>query len=191
MLYSHLRTPEQYREYRAAYVEAGGRGLVAANRPVYVAKDDATAAREIEEALRQIAQGQSPAPVKLPQSYAVRSAFDWGIGADYTWSDYVFLLQINQTDILNNDVDLLVRNVDTILSTNLRGNFLHDDLTVQLIGMQGFESGYTMLMPRIDYRFWDHFDARLGYLFIAGSQNSVVGQYKDNDEVFFWLRYLL
>jgi hypothetical protein len=145
----------------------------------------------IEEALRHIAQGQSPAPVQLPQSYAVRSAFDWGIGADYTWSDYVFLLQINQTDILNNDVNLLVRNVDTILSTNLRGNFLHDDLTVQLIGMQGFESGYTMLMPRIDYRFWDHFDARLGYLFIAGSQNSVVGQYKDNDEVFFWLRYLL
>ena len=48
-----------------------------------------------------------------------------------------------------------------------------------------------MLMPRIDYRFWEHFDARVGYLFIAGSQNSVIGQYKDNDEVFFWLRYLL
>ena len=50
---------------------------------------------------------------------------------------------------------------------------------------------YIETLPRIDYRFWDHFDARLGYLFIAGSQNSVVGQYKDNDEVFFWLRYLL
>lgn len=52
MLFSHLRTPEQYREYRAAYAEEGGRGLVAANRPVYVAKDDATAYRQIEEPLR-------------------------------------------------------------------------------------------------------------------------------------------
>ena len=146
---------------------------------------------EIEDALRQIAAGHSPAPVKLPQSYAVRSAFDWGVGADYTWSDYVFLLQINQTDILNNDVELLTRNVDTVLSANLRGNFLHDDLTVQLIGVQAFESGYTLLMPRIDYRFWDHFDARVGYLFIAGSQNTVIGQYKDDDEAFFWLRYVL
>ena len=145
----------------------------------------------IEEALRQIAAGNSPAPVRLPQSYAIRSAIEWGVGADYTWSDYVFLLQLNQTDILNNDVDLLTRNVDTVLSTNLRGNFLHDDLTVQLIGMQGFEAGYTMLMPRIDYRFWERFEARIGYLFISGSQNSVVGQYKDNDEAFVWLRYLL
>lgn len=146
---------------------------------------------EIEEALRQIAAGHSPAPVKLPQSYAVRNAFDWGVAADYTWSDYVLLLQLNQTDIMNNDVDLLVRNVDTVLSANLRGTFLHDDLTLQLIGVQGFESGYTLLMPRIDYRFWERFEARLGYLFIAGSDTTVIGQYKDNDEVFFWLRYLL
>lgn len=145
----------------------------------------------IVDALRQLAAGHSPAEVRLPQSYEVRSAFDWGVGADYTWSDYVFLLQINQTDILNNDVDLLIRNVDTVLSANLRGNFLHDDLTVQLIGIQGFESGYTLLMPRVDYRFWGRFDARVGYLFIAGSQNTVIGQYKDNDEAFVWLRYLL
>jgi hypothetical protein len=48
-----------------------------------------------------------------------------------------------------------------------------------------------MLMPRIDYRFWDHFDARLGYLFIAGSQNSVVGRVQGQRRGFFWLRYLL
>ena len=40
MLFSHLRTPEQYRQYVAAYREAGGRGLVAANRPVFVGPDD-------------------------------------------------------------------------------------------------------------------------------------------------------
>jgi alkanesulfonate monooxygenase SsuD/methylene tetrahydromethanopterin reductase-like flavin-dependent oxidoreductase (luciferase family) len=52
MLFSHLRTPEQYHEYRAAYRAAGGTGLVAANRPVFVARDDETAFTQAEAALR-------------------------------------------------------------------------------------------------------------------------------------------
>ena len=52
MLFSHLRTPEQYREYRRAYREAGGSGLVAANRPVFVGPDDRTAFKLAEPALR-------------------------------------------------------------------------------------------------------------------------------------------
>jgi len=48
-----------------------------------------------------------------------------------------------------------------------------------------------MLMPRVTYRILEPLEARLGYLFIAGRQQSVVGQYKDNDEVFLSLRYLL
>ena len=39
MLFSHLRTPEQYRQYIDAYREAGGR-VIAANRPVFVGPDD-------------------------------------------------------------------------------------------------------------------------------------------------------
>jgi alkanesulfonate monooxygenase SsuD/methylene tetrahydromethanopterin reductase-like flavin-dependent oxidoreductase (luciferase family) len=52
MLFSHLRTPAQYREYRTAYRAAGGTGLVAANRPVFVARDDETAFAQAEPALR-------------------------------------------------------------------------------------------------------------------------------------------
>jgi alkanesulfonate monooxygenase SsuD/methylene tetrahydromethanopterin reductase-like flavin-dependent oxidoreductase (luciferase family) len=51
-LYSHLRTPEQYREYRAAYESAGGSGLIAANRPVFVGPDDESALAAAEPALR-------------------------------------------------------------------------------------------------------------------------------------------
>jgi hypothetical protein len=57
--------------------------------------------------------------------------------------------------------------------------------------VQGIESSYTLLMPRVTYRFWERLEARVGYLFIAGRQQSVVGQYKDNDEVSLSLRYLL
>lgn len=52
VLFSHLRTPAQYCEYRSIYRAAGGRGLIAANRPVFVAHDDATAWRIAEAALR-------------------------------------------------------------------------------------------------------------------------------------------
>jgi alkanesulfonate monooxygenase SsuD/methylene tetrahydromethanopterin reductase-like flavin-dependent oxidoreductase (luciferase family) len=52
VLFSHLRTPGQYREYAAAYRAAGGVGLIAANRPVFVGPDDETAFRQAEPALR-------------------------------------------------------------------------------------------------------------------------------------------
>ena len=71
MLFSHLRTPDQYREYRAAYREEGGAGLIAANRPVFVAKDDATAQRQIEQPLRILwrrfqREGKIPADMREP-----------------------------------------------------------------------------------------------------------------------------
>ncbi len=145
----------------------------------------------IEAALREIARGNSPTPVALPPAFAVRSAFEWGVAVDYTWSDTTFLLQLNQTDVLHNHVDLLIQNVDTVLTANVSRAFLHEDLTLQLTALQGIESSYTMLMPRVTYRILEQLEARLGYLFIAGRQQSVVGQYKDNDEVFLSLRYLL
>ena len=52
MMYSHLRTSEQYKLYRQAYLDSGGTGLIAANRPVYVGADDTTAVSEVEPALR-------------------------------------------------------------------------------------------------------------------------------------------
>lgn len=73
VLFSHLRTPEQYREYTAAYRAAGGAGLVAANRPVYVGEDDAAAMATLEPALRTLwrrfrAEGKIPAETAEPRS---------------------------------------------------------------------------------------------------------------------------
>jgi alkanesulfonate monooxygenase SsuD/methylene tetrahydromethanopterin reductase-like flavin-dependent oxidoreductase (luciferase family) len=72
MLYSHLRTPAQYREYRQAYIEAGGQGLIAANRPVYVGADDMSANRDAEESIRVLwrrfrSEGKIPGSTQEPQ----------------------------------------------------------------------------------------------------------------------------
>jgi len=75
MLFSHLRTPAQYREYRAAYREEGGRGLVAANRPVFVGPSDREALEIIEPALRTLwrrfrDEGKIPAETPEPTNPA-------------------------------------------------------------------------------------------------------------------------
>ncbi|HET6247300.1 MAG TPA: LLM class flavin-dependent oxidoreductase [Tepidisphaeraceae bacterium] len=72
MLFSHLRTPEQYRQYTAAYRQASGGGKIAANRPVHVARDDATAWERIEPALRILwrrfrAEGKIPGDMPEPR----------------------------------------------------------------------------------------------------------------------------
>ena len=61
MLFSHLRTPEQYRQYSAAYREAGGAEAIAANRPVFVGPDD-RAAFEVVEPWRSGRSGGGSAP---------------------------------------------------------------------------------------------------------------------------------
>ncbi len=72
MLFSHLRTPEQYRQYAVAYREAGGTGLIAANRPVFVGPDDRTAFRLAGTALRILwrrfrQEGKIPADTPEPE----------------------------------------------------------------------------------------------------------------------------
>ena len=71
MLFSHLRTPEQYRQYRDIYRASGGSGKIAANRPVYVGPDDQTAFDLAEPILRTLwrrfrSEGKIPAETHEP-----------------------------------------------------------------------------------------------------------------------------
>lgn len=52
MLLSYLRNPEQYAALAAEYRTASGKGKIAANRPVHIGEDDASAWRDAEPALR-------------------------------------------------------------------------------------------------------------------------------------------
>jgi alkanesulfonate monooxygenase SsuD/methylene tetrahydromethanopterin reductase-like flavin-dependent oxidoreductase (luciferase family) len=72
MMYSHLRTPEQYRAYRAAYAAEGGSRLVAMNRPVFVGPGDASAFEIARPALQTLwrrfqREGKVPADMREPR----------------------------------------------------------------------------------------------------------------------------
>lgn len=148
-------------------------------------------AGEIKNALTALTQGAGQATVLLPPATVIHSAAEWGLGVDYVYEGYLLLLQVNQTDVLHNDVDLLIKNVETRLLANLRKSFLADRLQTQLIGMHAIESDYTLIRPTLLYRLTDNLNAQVGYLFIAGRAGSLIGQYRRNDEGFVRLEYKL
>jgi len=140
----------------------------------------------IANALRELASGAGSANVALPPSFVVHDAIEWGLGGDYVYEGYVLLLQLNQTDVLHNNIDLLINDVETRVLANLRKDFLADTLQAQLVAIQAIESDYTILRPRLRYRFTDALTGEIGYLFIAGRPHSVGGQFDRNDEG--WVR---
>jgi alkanesulfonate monooxygenase SsuD/methylene tetrahydromethanopterin reductase-like flavin-dependent oxidoreductase (luciferase family) len=79
MMFSHLRTPDQYREYSEVYRNAGGAGLIAANRPIYVGADDESAFQEAEPALRTLWRRfhrEGKIPSEKPEPHCVQELCD-------------------------------------------------------------------------------------------------------------------
>jgi hypothetical protein len=170
-----------------AYVR--GRPFVRDLRVLFV--DPRTIARPIASALQQLAAGAGSADVMLPEASVQRDAVEWGLGADYVYEGYLFLLQVNQTDVLHNDVGLLIKDVETRLLANLRKGFFNETLQAQLVATYAIESDYTVMRPRLRYQLTDDVTGEVGYLFIAGRAHSVGGQYRRNDEGWARLEYRL
>jgi hypothetical protein len=153
--------------------------------------DPAAIAPEIARALVALARGAGSTPVALPPGSVIRDAVEWGIGGDYVYEGYTLLLQVNQTDVLNNDVQLLIKDVETRLLANLRKSFLSDTLKTQLVAIHAIESDYTIVRPRVTYSVTDHIDTQVGYLFIAGRSQSVGGEFRRNGQGWLQIEYKL
>ena len=89
---------------------------------------------------------------------------------------------------MHNDVQLLIKDVETRLLANLRKGFLADTLKTQLVAVHAIESDYTILRPRVTYSVTDHIDTEVGYLFIAGRAESVGGQFRRNGQG--WVQFV-
>jgi hypothetical protein len=71
----------------------------------------------------------------------------------------------------------------------VRKSFFAERLATEIAAVQGLARGYTMGTARFTYAVTDNLRVRLGYLLIAGSRRTLIGQYHDNDETFIQLRY--
>jgi hypothetical protein len=118
-----------------------------------------------------------------------REAIEWGAGADTVWWETFFLLQVNQTAILDNRVDLLLSDTETRFAATVRRSFLDDRLHAEIQGLYGLQGVYGVAHPRLTYDLADSMDLRVGYVWIAGHFESIVGQYRDNDQAYVRFRY--
>jgi hypothetical protein len=142
----------------------------------------------LDKLIRTLAAGGS-VDTPLSDLFVSRDAVQWGVGVDYLWHGWMPILQLNQTAVLNNNVKLLLPDVDTRITFVLRKGFFGDTLATEASIVQGLERSYTSGLVQATYAITDNLRLRVGYLLIAGSRNTIIGEYKDNDEAFFQLRY--
>jgi hypothetical protein len=143
---------------------------------------------EILRVLREFQAGATQVAVDV-ESFVERDTLEWGLGADYVYDGWLLIAQVNQTDVFDNDVDLLINDVETRLLLNLRKSFWQDRVHLQLVAVHAIESDYTLLLPRLTVDITDSLDVRFGYLGISGSRFSLLGQYKENDQGFVRAQY--
>ncbi|MGH7822561.1 MAG: hypothetical protein ACREQ9_22600 [Candidatus Binatia bacterium] len=122
-------------------------------------------------------------PVTITPVNVRRDGVEWGFGGDYLFfGTTFFLVQMNQTMVLDNDVDLLISDTETRIATTVRRSFLGDRLEAELIGYYGLQGVYGMAHPRLTYDLTDYVDLRIGYVLLAGHEESILGQYERNDQ---------
>ncbi len=149
----------------------------------------ALSGRSAQQKLAAIGRGKHVA-IDLGDLFVARDTVEWGAGLDYHVHGWFPVLQVNQTLVLNNpDTSLLVNDVDTRLFFVVRKPFLADRLATETGIVQELERGYTAGIMRLTYSITDALRFRLGYLLIAGTRRSLVGEFHDNDELFFQLRW--
>ena len=140
------------------------------------------------DALQRLRNGEH-VRVDLGDLFVARDTVAWGVGADYRWRGWMPVVQLNQTLVLRNRLRLLVADTDTSLVIGLQKTLLRERLKAQVSCIQGVVRSYTALIPTLAYDLTDDLRVKVGYLMIAGTRNSLIGQFHDNDEGFVQLRY--
>ena len=137
--------------------------------------------------LDRVAEGKSVG-IDVAPLFPLLDSVEWGIGADTLWHGFQPLLQLSQIVILDDAPRLLISNPETRLSGTLRRRFVNDRLEIETRSLWEIERGALYLFPRVSYQVRDNLWVRAGYLFLAGVRDSVLGEFRDNDEVVFQAR---
>jgi hypothetical protein len=122
-------------------------------------------------------------------AYAERDAFEWGIGADTVFHGWVPLVELSQIALVHNDLHLLVPDVDTRITANLRRRWFADRLESQLVFVWGFEGDYRLLRAQWAWDVTDGLQLIAGALGLWGSRDTLIGQYAGRGEFYGRIRY--
>jgi len=129
------------------------------------------------------------APVPLGALFPSLDSVEWGVGADYLVHGWQPLVQLNQIVLLEPAPRLLIADPETRLSGTLRKKLLAERLELEVRGTYAIERAAWFIFPRASYLVRDDLRLRLGYLAIGGPRASILGQFRENDEVVLQARY--
>ena len=122
------------------------------------------------------------ARIRVPDLFVDRASVAWGVGADYPIHGFIPLVQLDQTVFVDAGPRLIIANPETRFSVSVRKTLLAERIELELRGTYALERGYSFVFPRVSYLVRDDFRIRLGYLAIAGPRESLLGQFRNNDE---------
>ena len=130
-----------------------------------------------------------PLPVPVPALEIASDAIRSGASADYSTHGYLFLLQVNETDLKRHVRDIITPRHETAVIGTIRKSYLESRLQFAINGLYSIQAADSFLEPTFAYQFTDNLSATLGYLKLAGPRKTTLGQFHDNDEVFLRARY--
>ena len=117
-------------------------------------------------------------------AYAQRDALNWGVGADTFFGPWMPLIELTQTALLDNQIPLLVPNIDTRLALRLGRTFLDETVDAEVMALQAFEQGAGLARLRAGWTFAPGTRIEAGIVGLWGSENSLLGQYHRNSEIY-------
>ena len=92
-------------------------------------------------------------------------------------------------DVVAGRARLLVDEFDVFASVDFRFSLFDDSLNLDLAGMYNFSQESVLLSPEVAYRFSPSIKGTLRAVYIDGPSESMVGQYKQNDQIQLRVRY--
>ncbi len=139
--------------------------------------------------LRELQRPGHRAEVPLGDLFPTLDSIEWGAGADTVWHGFQPLLQLNQIAFPGDAPPLVLSDPETRLVASIRKRLFEERIELEARGVWAFERQAWYVFPRVGYRIRDDLRVRVGYLAIGGPRLSLIGQFRDNDEVVFDARW--
>ena len=128
-----------------------------------------------------------------PEIALQMDSMKYGLGADYIYGDTSVSVQVIQEYVPdyeeNKPVYFIKDGFDTIVTLSFKQFFLQNTLEANLDGAYDLEFEDYMIKPSLKYKFTESLQLTLGAIILDGKEDdSLIGQYQDNDEIYATLR---